>query len=51
MLKVIKNRSHPDYREMKEWLGGGFDPLAFDLKSINRELKELNKLWKQKSRE
>lgn len=50
MLKVIKNRRHPDYREMKEWLGGGFDPLAFDLKNINRELKELSKLWKQKSR-
>jgi len=49
MLKVVRNRRHPEYREMKEWLGDRFDPLAYDVKNINRELKGLSKQWKQKS--
>lgn len=43
MLRVIRNKRHPEYREMMDWLGERFDPLAFDMKSINRELRELRK--------
>ena len=39
LLEIIKHpRSHA-YREIKEWLGSSFNPNAFDLKDINRELK------------
>jgi len=43
MLRVIRNKRHPEYREMMEWLGERFDPTAFDLKDINRELRRLSK--------
>jgi len=49
MLRVIRNRRHPDYREMKDWLGAGYDPLAFDLREVNRELKELRKSMTKKA--
>jgi integrase/recombinase XerD len=43
MLRVIRNKRHPEYREMMDWLGERFDPTAFDLKDINRELRRLGK--------
>ena len=30
LLKVIKNKDHPEYNETMEWLGGDFDPDLFD---------------------
>ena len=44
MLRVIRNKGHREYREMMDWLGERFDPTAFDLKDINRELRRLSKL-------
>jgi hypothetical protein len=41
LLKVLKNRRHPEYRERKEWVGRGFDPAAFDLEEVNQALREL----------
>jgi integrase/recombinase XerD len=49
MLRVIRNRKHPDYREMKDWLGDGYDPLVFDSREVNRELKELRKSMTKKA--
>ena len=40
-LKAIRNRRHPEHREMLEWIGGSFDPEAFDLKEINRALRAI----------
>jgi hypothetical protein len=40
-LKAIGNRRHPEHKELLAWIGGTFDPKAFDLKSINRELSRL----------
>ena len=36
-LKVLKNPTHEDHEETKGWIGGYFDPTAFDPNIINRE--------------
>lgn len=42
LLKTISNPKHPDFSEMMEWLGEGFEPGAFDLDQVNEELKDEN---------
>jgi hypothetical protein len=38
LLKTLADRRHPEHRRMKEWMGGPFDPEAFDLAATNRRL-------------
>ena len=38
MLEVIADPEHPEYLDRMEWLGGGFDPDAFDAGRVNRML-------------
>ncbi len=38
MLEALEDEENPDHEEMIEWVGGDFDPVAFDLERINREL-------------
>ncbi len=40
-LKTIQNPNHPEHDHMLEWVGGSFDPEAFDLDEINRQLKKI----------
>jgi len=39
MMETIKNKNHPEYNEIKTWLGRGYDMGKFDLKLINKFLK------------
>jgi hypothetical protein len=41
LLETIQNPESEEYEEMMEWLGGEFDPEAFDLEAINQSLKHL----------
>ena len=41
LLKILKNRKHPEHKNMKEWIGGSFDAEAFDLAEINLWLRKL----------
>ncbi|MBU2638754.1 MAG: plasmid pRiA4b ORF-3 family protein [Nanoarchaeota archaeon] len=42
MLKIKKNKKHPDYKEyIEEWLGEDFDAETFDIEAVNRRLKRL----------
>ncbi len=41
LLKVLANPAHPDYKEMKSWIGRKFDPELFDLEKVNRSLRRL----------
>jgi integrase/recombinase XerD len=41
LLKVLKNKRHPDYRELRGWVGRSFDPEAFDVEDVNTRLKVL----------
>lgn len=41
LLKIIRNPKHKEYESMIEWLGGEFDPEAFDRDRINKYLRKL----------
>ncbi|MCL6582872.1 MAG: plasmid pRiA4b ORF-3 family protein [bacterium] len=40
-LEAIQNHDHPEHDEMLDWIGGDFDPEAFDLDEINRKIETL----------
>jgi hypothetical protein len=46
LIKVLKNKKHPEHEEMKEWVGleedEDFDPTEFDKEYINESLKSEN---------
>jgi hypothetical protein len=39
LLEAIRDPEHDRHAELLEWLGGGFDPEAFDLDAVNRRLR------------
>ncbi|OUM85192.1 MAG: hypothetical protein BAA01_04140 [Bacillus thermozeamaize] len=39
-LEAIRDPSHPEHENMLKWIGGAFDPEAFDLVETNEALKE-----------
>jgi hypothetical protein len=41
LLKVLKNRKHPDHQDMKAWVGGSFDSETFNVARINSCLAKL----------
>lgn len=47
LLKVVKNSKHPEYKEMVQWLGKVFDPEAFHLQKVNKELKKIRQYIKE----
>ena len=40
-LKAISQRKHPDHEQMTEWIGGKFDPEAFNIEHVNLRLEHL----------
>ncbi len=38
LLAAIQNPDHESHEEMLEWVGGEFDPEAFDIEAVNNEL-------------
>ena len=41
LLKILKNRKHPEHKTMEEWLGRAFDAEAFDVGKTNLRLRKL----------
>ena len=41
-LKAIRDPGHEEHEAMLEWVGGSFDPEAFDLAAVNRALAGLS---------
>ena len=39
LLSTLKDKNHPEYNEMMEWLGGHFDPEFFDIKKTREQLR------------
>jgi len=37
-LDAIQNPRHPQHEELREWIGGDFDPEAFDPEAVNAKL-------------
>jgi hypothetical protein len=40
-LAAMADPAHPEHAEYREWVGGPFDPAAFELDAVNEELAEL----------
>ena len=38
LLESIKDKTHPDHKDMLEWIGGEYDENYFDLEEINDDL-------------
>jgi hypothetical protein len=38
LLGVLRDPKHEEHEEMREWIGGDFDPEAFDLDAVNEAL-------------
>jgi hypothetical protein len=38
-LEAIQNPKHERHEELLEWVGGDFDPEAFDIEAVNEELR------------
>jgi len=41
LLEALEDPEHEDYDMLLEWVGGKFDPEAFDVEAIDRALKRL----------
>lgn len=42
LLKIIKNKKDPEYKEMLEWLGGQYDAEYFDKEIVNEKFMDWN---------
>ena len=40
-LEILKDPDHPEYEEMKDWVGEDFDPEKFDIEKVNRKLHKI----------
>lgn len=38
MLQKRHDPKHPEHEEMLEWIGGAWDPEAFDIEAVNGHL-------------
>jgi hypothetical protein len=41
LLELLRNSQHEEHAERLEWVGGGFDPEAFDVEAVNRRLRNV----------
>ncbi len=41
LLEILANPKYPEHADVKEWIGGGFDPNEFSLDGVNLVLKRL----------
>jgi hypothetical protein len=42
--EVLLNPKHPEYKSTRRWVGSKFDPMVYDLKTIQQNLGKLGKL-------
>lgn len=40
-LNAMEDPQHEEHESLMEWLGGAFDPRAFELIQINKRLKQI----------
>lgn len=48
LLDIIGDPTHPEHEDMKEWIGGDFDPAFVDVDAINSALAKLSRRWTAK---
>jgi len=42
-MEILKDKKHPEYKEISKWFGKSYDMKKFDKEKINRQLKNLAK--------
>ena len=42
-LEAIRDHDHPEHEDYLEWIGGEFDPEAFDLEAVNAALRRIGR--------
>ena len=42
LLDALKDTHHERHDELKEWIGGSFDPDEFDVKETNRRIRSID---------
>jgi len=40
-IETVLEPAHPEHEDMVEWVGGEFDPEAFNIDEINENLKQI----------
>ena len=50
-LEVMKKKKGAEYREMKHWAGGEFDPAEFDIEETNMYLEEIQEFMEDQDNE
>jgi hypothetical protein len=43
LLEAVADPAHDQHEELRDWLGGGFDPEAFSVEEVNRRLRPLQR--------
>ena len=43
LIRILKTPEDPQHQEMRDWLGGGYDPEAFSAMAVNMRLKSLRR--------
>ncbi len=43
-LEALRDPTHEEHQAMLAWVGGKFDPEAFDLGKVNRQLRRLKRV-------
>jgi len=43
LLETLNDPEHPDFDEMSKWVGGYFDPEAFDIDEVNAQLRSIKR--------
>ena len=49
MLGILKNPNHPEYKDMKRWVGKSYDPQTFDILKTNTRLRRIKSRIKEYS--
>jgi hypothetical protein len=45
LLQAISDPAHPEHADLRDWIGGKFDPDAFPVDEVNRRLVPRQRQW------
>ena len=49
MLEILKDTKHPEFKDIKSWVGKKYDPETFDIFKINKKMKRVKSRIKEYS--